>query len=56
MAAAPPSLEMLAYTRYVLELGLAGDALDLMVALAPCIAGYAEIGAMLARIGAGEPL
>ena len=49
MAAAPPSLELLAYTRYVLELGLAGDALDLMVALAPCIAGYAEIGAMLAR-------
>src|SRR5271163_949136 len=48
MAAAPPSLEMLAYTRYVLELGLAGDALDLMVALAPCIAGYAEIGAALA--------
>ncbi len=49
MAAAPHSLELLAYTRYVLELGLAGDALDLMVALAPCIAGYAEIGAMLAR-------
>jgi len=48
MAAAPHSLELLAYTRYVLELGLAGDALDLMVALAPCIAGYAEIGAMLA--------
>jgi thiaminase/transcriptional activator TenA len=48
MAAAPASLELLAYTRYVLELGLAGDALELMVALAPCIAGYAEIGAMLA--------
>jgi thiaminase/transcriptional activator TenA len=48
MAAAAPSLELLAYTRYVLELGLAGDALDLMVALVPCIAGYAEIGAMLA--------
>ncbi|HUW80765.1 MAG TPA: thiaminase II [Acidocella sp.] len=49
MAAAPHSLELLAYTRYVLELGLSGDALDLMVALAPCIAGYAEIGAMLAE-------
>ncbi len=48
MAAAPHSLELLAYTRYVLELGLAGDSLDLMVALAPCIAGYAEIGARLA--------
>jgi len=49
MAAAPHSLELLAYTRYVLELGLSGDALDLMVALAPCIAGYAEIGTMLAE-------
>ena len=47
MRAAPAALEMIAYTRYVLELGQAGDALDLMVALAPCIAGYAEIGAML---------
>ncbi len=48
MSAAPASLELMAYTRYVLELGLAGDTLDLMVALAPCIAGYAEIGASLA--------
>ncbi len=48
MAAAPQSLELLAYTRYVLEVGHAGDALDLLVALSPCIAGYAEIGAMLA--------
>jgi thiaminase/transcriptional activator TenA len=42
MAAATESLEVLAYTRYVLECGHAGDALDLMVALAPCIVGYAE--------------
>ena len=34
----------LAYTRYVLDRGLAGDFLDLMVALAPCVVGYAEIG------------
>ena len=34
----------LAYTRYVLEAGHRGDVLDLHVALAPCIAGYAEIG------------
>lgn len=38
----------LAYTRYVLERGLAGDLLDLQVALAPCIVGYAEIGHRLA--------
>lgn len=39
----------MAYTRYVLERGLAGDVLDLHVALAPCIVGYAEIGARLNR-------
>lgn len=33
----------LAYTRYVLEAGNRGDILDLHVALAPCIVGYAEI-------------
>jgi thiaminase (transcriptional activator TenA) len=48
MRAAPPSLEMLAYTRYVLEIGFTGDALELLAALAPCIAGYAEIGAWAA--------
>lgn len=41
----------LAYTRYVLEHGMAGDLLDLHVALVPCVVGYAEIGA---RLGAGE--
>jgi len=38
----------LAYTAYVLERGLAGDLLDLRVALAPCVIGYGEIGARLA--------
>ena len=33
----------MAYTRYVLERGLAGDILDLHVALAPCVIGYAVI-------------
>ncbi|MFT5699494.1 MAG: thiaminase/transcriptional activator TenA [Desulforhopalus sp.] len=33
----------MAYTRYVLERGLAGDILDLNVALAPCVIGYAVI-------------
>ncbi len=37
----------LAYTRYVLDRGLAGDFLDLLVALAPCAVGYAEIGKRL---------
>jgi thiaminase/transcriptional activator TenA len=37
----------MAYTRYVLERGLSGDLLDLHVALAPCVVGYAEIGSRL---------
>jgi len=46
--AAPEAGATMAYTRYVLERGLAGDSLDLMVALAPCVVGYGEIGATLA--------
>ncbi len=35
--------ETMAYTRYVLERGMAGDILDLDVAMAPCALGYGEI-------------
>ena len=45
MAAEPEAMETIAYTRFVLDRGLAGDRLDLEVALAPCIVGYAEIAA-----------
>src|SRR6267142_617192 len=43
MTGEPEALETVAYTRFVLDRGLAGDRLDLEVALAPCIVGYAEI-------------
>jgi thiaminase/transcriptional activator TenA len=43
MQAEPEALETVAYTRFVLDRGLAGDRLDLEVALAPCVIGYAEI-------------
>jgi thiaminase/transcriptional activator TenA len=49
MAALPEAEETMAYTRYVLEKGVQGDLLDLHVALAPCILGYAEIGRTLAE-------
>ena len=49
MAALSEADETIAYTRYVLEKGLQGDLLDLHVALAPCMIGYAEIGAALAQ-------
>lgn len=49
-----------AYTRYVLDVGMSGDLLDLQVALIPCTLGYAEIGRRLAPAGidaipAGHP-
>ncbi|MFW8566214.1 thiaminase II [Orrella sp. 11846] len=39
--------ETMAYTRYVLDAGNRGDLLDLHVALAPCLIGYAEIAKWL---------
>lgn len=47
LEAAPEKQATVAYTRYVLDAGMAGDLLDLSVALAPCTIGYAEIGAHL---------
>lgn len=44
MAAEPEAAETVNYTRYVLDIGHSGDALDLLAALMPCVAGYAEIG------------
>ncbi len=56
---APEHQATVAYTRFVLDCGMAGDLLDLHVALAPCIIGYAEIGRDLAPDGvealAGHP-
>ena len=43
MQAEPEDMETIAYTRFVLERGLAGDVLDLDTALIPCLVGYAEV-------------
>jgi thiaminase/transcriptional activator TenA len=48
MVALAEAKATMAYTRFVLECGLAGDSLDLYVALSPCVVGYGEIGAALA--------
>ncbi|WP_227321502.1 TenA family protein [Acidisoma silvae] len=40
---APPDLRMTAYANFFLERGSSGDRLDLEIALAPCLVGYAEI-------------
>lgn len=57
--AAPEHQATVAYTRFVLDCGAAGDLLDLHVALAPCVIGYAEIGRNLSPQGidalAGHP-
>jgi thiaminase (transcriptional activator TenA) len=45
LAAEPEASATIAYTRFVLDRGLAGDRLDLEVALAPCVVGYAVIAA-----------
>jgi len=49
MAAMPEDKANMAYTRFVLERGLAGDALDLHVALAPCVIGYGIVAKALAQ-------
>ena len=45
---APEHAATIAYTRFVLDCGASGDLLDLHVALAPCVIGYAEIAARIA--------
>jgi thiaminase/transcriptional activator TenA len=47
LATLPEATATLAYTRYVLERGVAGSLMDLHTALAPCILGYAEVGQWL---------
>jgi hydroxymethylpyrimidine kinase/phosphomethylpyrimidine kinase len=47
--AAKEEVANLAYTRYVMDAGLQGDFLDLVVALAPCCFGYGEISHRLAQ-------
>ncbi len=57
--ATPESAETVSYTRYVIDRGLAGDILDLEVALAPCTVGYGEVALRIladpARKVAGNP-
>nr|WP_155135444.1 thiaminase II [Roseibium sp. RKSG952] len=52
---APEDTPTMAYTRFVLEAGMAGDLLDLQAALAPCVIGYAEIGKALVE-GHGDSI
>jgi thiaminase/transcriptional activator TenA len=51
----PEGTANLAYTRYVLERGMAGNLLDLYVALVPCMLGYGEIGLALSPCDPGNP-
>jgi len=48
LADQPESLELLAYTRFMLDCGQRGDILDLLVSLSACLVGYAEIGLRVA--------
>ena len=49
MAATPEAPGNHAYTRFVLDKGMSGDLLDLLVALSPGVMGYGEIGQALAE-------
>lgn len=55
LEAAPEHPATIAYTRYVLDCGQRGDLLDLLIALSPCMMGYAEIGLRLAPALAANP-
>ena len=55
LAATEESPANLAYTRFVMDTGLKGDLLELLVALAPCAFGYGEIGLRLAEESKGPP-
>ncbi|GJJ75749.1 hydroxymethylpyrimidine/phosphomethylpyrimidine kinase / thiaminase [Entomortierella parvispora] len=44
MVRTPESMANVAYTRYVLDIGMTGDLLDLGLAIAPCLIGYGQIG------------
>ncbi|KAI3485893.1 hypothetical protein L1887_50692 [Cichorium endivia] len=43
------SAATLAYTRFVLDTGRSSDVLDLLVAVSPCMVGYAQVGRWLAH-------
>lgn len=43
----PEANANLAYTRYLLDVGMKGDVLDMLVALSICVIGYGELGRML---------
>lgn len=54
LEAEPEADATIAYTRYVLDAGHAGDLLDLLAALTPCVWGYGTIGARLAQEAAPD--
>ena len=53
--AEPEARQTMAYTRFVLERGMAGDLLDLHVALSPCLVGYAEIARAIGPVASNNP-
>ncbi|KAG0072367.1 hypothetical protein BGZ92_004070 [Podila epicladia] len=47
MVNTPESMANVAYTRYVLDIGMTGGLLELGLAIAPCLIGYGVIGSRL---------
>ena len=48
IAATPESIATTAYGTFILDVGLKGDELSLIVALSACLLGYGEVGLWLA--------
>lgn len=48
LQALPEARATIAYSRYVLDTGNRGDLLDMQIALAPCVVGYARVARWLA--------
>lgn len=50
----PEEPELMAFSRYIFDIGLSKDDFTLGLALTPCIIGYGEIGMSLKQKGAFE--
>ncbi len=46
----PKSIELIAYSQYLLTKAMQGDLLDIVIILLPCLAGYGDIGFNLLHI------
>ena len=49
LQACPEDAATSAYARYILDVGMEGSSINLMIAVAPCLFGYGEVGLWLVK-------